>query len=519
MACLSWSSPATPPRTHEPCLERIARPPLQGSGPSRRIRRPGSPPRAVRRRPPARATVLRGRLWLPRARGHDDRRAGRGGQPRGAARGARRRGTARRSGRSGRDGVRHRSDAERRDARGVVRGSRARCAPASSTGRTPRDWSTRPISSPSDIANAHRHRRARAVRARDRRRPVSRRVAPRMGDGERGGSRHEFILYAPEPLARRRSTRGGLRSAWCRASPARGGSRCVCRPWRRRIISTSSSRRPTRRRFGCRCRLSWRSTTSRSSRIRSGFGPREGLRRRWLTRQSAARARAVVTISDFSRREILDALGVPDGPRPRHSPRRDDGAGDGRRIAARSGSSLSARSSTVGTSRTWFDRSPSSPRRRPSASLDLVGDNRTYPHEDLPRCDCGGGPRRSNPVASLRRRGSADGAVRTRAGLCVSVGVRRAGPDAARSAGRGCAAGAPRHAGRSRKLRRRGALRLAGDVEGTARALEDAAGRRGDAVAAALRGAGGAGTLRLAARRHGRRLAWSSSLIVRSIRS
>jgi glycosyltransferase involved in cell wall biosynthesis len=41
------------------------------------------------------------------------------------------------------------------------------------------------------------------------------------------------------------------------------------------------------------------------------FGTREGLRRRWLTRTAAARADAVVTISDFSAREIQRWLRVP----------------------------------------------------------------------------------------------------------------------------------------------------------------------------------------------------------------
>lgn len=41
------------------------------------------------------------------------------------------------------------------------------------------------------------------------------------------------------------------------------------------------------------------------------FGWREGMRRRWLTRVSAARARAVVTVSEFSASEIQRYLGVP----------------------------------------------------------------------------------------------------------------------------------------------------------------------------------------------------------------
>jgi len=41
------------------------------------------------------------------------------------------------------------------------------------------------------------------------------------------------------------------------------------------------------------------------------FSAREGLRRRWLTRLSAAHARIVLTVSEFSAREIMRHLGVP----------------------------------------------------------------------------------------------------------------------------------------------------------------------------------------------------------------
>lgn len=41
------------------------------------------------------------------------------------------------------------------------------------------------------------------------------------------------------------------------------------------------------------------------------FGWREGLRRRWITKRAARSARAVVTISEFSRDEIVKYVGVP----------------------------------------------------------------------------------------------------------------------------------------------------------------------------------------------------------------
>src|ERR1019366_3692375 len=41
------------------------------------------------------------------------------------------------------------------------------------------------------------------------------------------------------------------------------------------------------------------------------FTTREGLQRRWLTRLAARKARAVLTVSNFSRRELMEHLGVP----------------------------------------------------------------------------------------------------------------------------------------------------------------------------------------------------------------
>ena len=43
------------------------------------------------------------------------------------------------------------------------------------------------------------------------------------------------------------------------------------------------------------------------------FRLREGARRRWLTRATASRARTIVTVSAFSKQEIVERLGVTDG--------------------------------------------------------------------------------------------------------------------------------------------------------------------------------------------------------------
>ena len=115
------------------------------------------------------------------------------------------------------------------------------------------------------------------------------------------------------------------------------------------------------------------------------FRVREGIRRRLLTRHAAARARAIVTISKFSRRELIDRLGVPE-PRIHVIP-----PGVTCSVAAQAEASGDPRVLFVGS---IFNRrhvidlirafAPLA-RSHGLASLDIVGGNRSYPHEDLPR--------------------------------------------------------------------------------------------------------------------------------------
>jgi glycosyltransferase involved in cell wall biosynthesis len=114
------------------------------------------------------------------------------------------------------------------------------------------------------------------------------------------------------------------------------------------------------------------------------FGTREGIRRRALTRQSAKRARRIVTISEFSRGELITSLGVP-GERVHVIP---PGVNP---IACGPGTPREERVLFVGS---IFNRRHVPDlvrafgvvaRRRPQASLDLVGDNRTHPREDILR--------------------------------------------------------------------------------------------------------------------------------------
>ena len=123
------------------------------------------------------------------------------------------------------------------------------------------------------------------------------------------------------------------------------------------------------------------------------FRVREGARRRWLTRQSADTASAVITISAFSKHELTDRLDVP-----------------AHRIHVIPPGIARLQPSALGALATSPRRPAPSPRvlfvgsifnRRhvtdlirafapiarvhAGASLDIVGDNRSYPREDLRR--------------------------------------------------------------------------------------------------------------------------------------
>ncbi|MGE0393385.1 MAG: glycosyltransferase family 4 protein [Vicinamibacterales bacterium] len=113
------------------------------------------------------------------------------------------------------------------------------------------------------------------------------------------------------------------------------------------------------------------------------FRWREGLRRRLLTRASARRAAAVLTLTEFSRREIHRYLGVPldrihlaaPGPsglavtRPADAPRH---------TVLMAGSVFNRRH--VPELMAGFGRLVA---RRPHAALAVVGENRTWPPQDL----------------------------------------------------------------------------------------------------------------------------------------
>lgn len=114
------------------------------------------------------------------------------------------------------------------------------------------------------------------------------------------------------------------------------------------------------------------------------YRAREGARLRFLSRASAAKAATVITISEFSKGEIVEHLGVP-GARVRVIPpgipeRREPGAAaverEPRLLFV---GSIFNRRHVVDLVRAFADVA----RRRPAASLDLAGDNRSFPREDV----------------------------------------------------------------------------------------------------------------------------------------
>ena len=131
------------------------------------------------------------------------------------------------------------------------------------------------------------------------------------------------------------------------------------------------------------------------------FRLREGARRRWLTSQTASRAAAVVTVSEFSKRELIDRLDIPPG-KIHVIPSYGGGWGREAEGSALSPGALAlpravSQPSPIGHNRVLFVGSVFNRRHvtdlirafapiaraHADASLDIVGDNRSYPRQDL----------------------------------------------------------------------------------------------------------------------------------------
>jgi glycosyltransferase involved in cell wall biosynthesis len=118
------------------------------------------------------------------------------------------------------------------------------------------------------------------------------------------------------------------------------------------------------------------------------FRVREGMRRRWITRQSVTAAERIITISEFSKRELIERLDVAENQVSVIAP------GISSRLSAvtrQQPSAISHRKPCVLFVGSVFTRrhvpdlirafAPIA-RAHPDASLDIAGDNRSYPRED-----------------------------------------------------------------------------------------------------------------------------------------
>jgi glycosyltransferase involved in cell wall biosynthesis len=124
------------------------------------------------------------------------------------------------------------------------------------------------------------------------------------------------------------------------------------------------------------------------------FRIREGARRRWLTGQAAAASRAVITISEFSKRELIERLDVPEMKIHVIPPGVSSSARSNPESLILNPQSPIPNPYNVLFVGSLFNRrhlpdlirafAPIA-RKHTDAALDIVGDNRTYPREDLRR--------------------------------------------------------------------------------------------------------------------------------------
>jgi glycosyltransferase involved in cell wall biosynthesis len=193
---------------------------------------------------------------------------------------------------------------------------------------------------------------------------------------------HEFVLYAPEPIAlpldaRRFATRivpGPPGTWWEQVKVSRAAASDHLDVWFAPAYST-----PLRMQTPIVVAIHDLSFVAHPE----WFRIREGVRRRWLTRRSASKASAVVTISEFSKRELIERLDVPEarihvippGIRIQNAEFRIQNSAPRLLFVG----SIFNRRHVVDLIHSFAPLA----RARAEVSLDIVGDNRTYPREDL----------------------------------------------------------------------------------------------------------------------------------------
>ncbi len=200
--------------------------------------------------------------------------------------------------------------------------------------------------------------------------------------GERAGA-HEFLLYAPEPIglaldARRfptREVRGSAGWRWEQIQLPRVAGRDHLDVWFAPAYTAPISLPvpivAAIHDISFVAHPEW-------------FRVREGMRRRWLTGQTAHRSRAVITISEFTKRELIERLNlpatrihvIPPGISSVSSNPDSRVPNPGRVLYV---GSIFNRRHVPDLIRAFGPIA----RAHPSAVLDVVGDNRSYPYEDL----------------------------------------------------------------------------------------------------------------------------------------
>src|SRR5262245_14455833 len=198
---------------------------------------------------------------------------------------------------------------------------------------------------------------------------------------------HEFLLYAPEPLpltldARRfptREVRGPRGWRWEQIDVPR-----VARGDHLDVWFAPAYTAPLRLSVPIVAAIHDISFVAHPE----WFRIREGVRRRWLTARTARAARSIVTISEFTKRELMERLDTPPAKIHVIPPGVDHPPSSIRRQP------LAVSHPTVLFVGSIFNRrhvpdlirafGPIA-RAHPDARLDIVGDNRSYPYENVPR--------------------------------------------------------------------------------------------------------------------------------------
>ncbi len=194
--------------------------------------------------------------------------------------------------------------------------------------------------------------------------------------------RHEFVLYAPEALA---VTLDARRFA-TRIVPGPGGTwweqvrlPAVASKDNLDVLFAPAYTAPLLRAVSTVVAIHDLSFEAHPE----WFGVREGIRRRWLSRQSAEHAQAVITISEFSRRELTERFGVAESKvhviPPGITPPAVASSADNSHGNVLYVGSIFKRRHVPDLIRAFGPIS----RQHPRTSLDIVGDDRSVPPEDL----------------------------------------------------------------------------------------------------------------------------------------